>query len=321
MPASQPSFHAPSPMRRLQRWLLPVGLAAVLLMAYVYAEADAPPDAVGGDAAVVQTTNPPLTAKDVYQLGEQITYNVTWNGQAVGQAISVVDRVMEKDGHKVFLIKSYTRANDFISVVYPVNDRVESYVDTTTLAPVYFNKVLREGDFKRDEYLTIDWKDQIATFFRKKGEEYQQKGRVYVPQLVQDPLSVMFYMRGLELAVGKTYSITVVDSRRTSALQVQVDKEETIDIRNVGSFECYKLIPSAEYEGIFKRKKADGVMWIDKQTRIPVRVDVEIPLGNIVIALESVTNIYQEAEARKAPADRWWKNKPAADQPKSDDKK
>lgn len=283
-------------------------IVVLCLAGYVAAENETDPSQVLGDKTITEKSNPE-PREDIYALGEKTTYNVTWNGKLVGQGITVVDRVIEKGERKAYLVKTFTRANDFINMIYPVNDRVESHVDLESLAPVYFMKSLREGTFERDEYIDIDTETQIASFFRKKNEEYQLKAKLYVPRLVQDPLSVMFYLRGLEFEVGKTLSVQVVDAKETHAMAVKVECEEEVVIRNVGTYQCYKLVPTAAFEGLFKRKDADVEMWIDKETNLPVKATASVPFGDIVFSLDSVVNVFEEQEKEKAPADRWWKNK------------
>ena len=91
------------------------------------------------------------------------------------------------------------RTNDFFSKFFEVRDRYESYMDTTELYSLRYEKHIREGKFKRDEAVDFDQSAHRATYKDKV---------VPIPPRSQDVLSALYYIRALPLEVGQWAQIT-----------------------------------------------------------------------------------------------------------------
>lgn len=189
--------------------------------------------------------------------------------------------------HPVYKITSTTKSNRFISVFYPVNDVVETYVDMKNLYPYRFRSRQQEGSYRSDKEIVFDREKNIATFVNHKAGG--ERRVTLVPPAVQDPLSVVYFFRTLPAEVGKNIAIDVHDGRRNWTLVVQVLKREKVSTP-AGAFNTIKVKARIKYEGLFVNK-GDVLVWFtDDSSRIPVMMESKIKIGHITVKLMEKRN-------------------------------
>jgi len=184
------------------------------------------------------------------------------------------------NGGLCYRIQTTAKSNDFISRIYRVRDLVESYIDVRGLFSRRFEKKLREGGYKSDEYVDI-YHDRLIALSTK-----EKRALVEVPLYVQDILCTLYYIRTLNLQVGKTETIETYADGKVYPLKVLVHKKEKVEVP-AGTFMCYLVEPVMKSEGIF-RQKGKLLVWLtDDQYRMPVKMTSKVTIGNIATKLES----------------------------------
>ncbi len=125
-----------------------------------------------------------------FQVGEQLTYEISWLNITAGTAVMAVSAA-GTDGERP-LVKLVTTAQSrpAITKFFPVDNRVESIVDPATLLPEHLTFKRREGKKKEDiEY----------TFHQKEGTVTAVKGgtteTIQIPPGTQDAISCLYYAR------------------------------------------------------------------------------------------------------------------------------
>ncbi len=93
--------------------------------------------------------------------GEKLVFSVQYGIVNAGDASLEIRNIASLDSVDCYRIVSNARTNDVFSVVFKVRDRYESYMDTTELYSLRYEKHVREGKFKRDEVVDFD---QSGTF-------------------------------------------------------------------------------------------------------------------------------------------------------------
>src|SRR3990170_6790455 len=78
-----------------------------------------------------------------------------------------VKKESDKD-RSVYKVTSVTRSNRLISLFYPVNDVVETYMDTTVLYPYRYRSRQQEGTYSSDKEILFDREKNMATFIKHK---------------------------------------------------------------------------------------------------------------------------------------------------------
>jgi len=217
-----------------------------------------------------------------FQAGEQLTYDISWMHITAGTAVMAVSAA-DTDGDRS-LIKLLTTAQSrpAITTFFPVDNRVESIVDSATLLPEHLNFKRREGKKKEDiEY----------TFHQKEGRVTVVKGgtteTLEMPPGTQDVISCLYYARsGLSLQPGSVMTMNVYHDKKNRKLEVRVEEIETVS-GPWGEVETARVLVVMPFQGLFLNQGNIRVWFTTDDRRIPVRMKAKVIIGSIVADLVS----------------------------------
>ncbi len=239
---------------------------------------------LNGGSATTTPPSPPkeLPAPPAFTFGEKLMYTVHYLGMNAGTAqMSVLDKMIF-NGHEVYPILATAQSNDFISLLYPVNTRIESYMDVNGLYSHLINVKQHEGKKKRDKRIEFDQEGHKATQSDDAGQSVFD-----VPPKVNDSLSSLYYFRTQKnIAVGQSVFIDVHESKKNWKLEIRVLGKERVTTP-LGTFDTLKVQAMPRYEGIFQNK-GDLFIWVtDDDRKIPVIMKSKIKVGSITVTLIS----------------------------------
>ncbi len=213
-------------------------------------------------------------------MGEHLTFEITYSFYSAGTATMSVLDVVPVNGGNCYHIQTTARSNDFISTFYAVRDTVNSYIDTQGIFSRRLEKKLREGRYKADKYEDF-YHDRLIAL-----NTIEKYALTEIPLYVQDILSSLYYIRTLDLAVGRDVEVVIYADGKVYPLKVIVHKREKVTVP-AGSYTCLKIEPLLQSEGIF-RQKGRLVLWItDDKYKIPVKMESKVIIGSIASKLLS----------------------------------
>src|SRR5262249_26774117 len=102
---------------------------------------------------------------------------------------------------------------------------------------------------------------------------------------VLDPLSAIYYLRSIDWkASRKAVDLPIFTDRKVWAAHVVVGEKDTRDFGSLKNRSYVKLKADVGFQGLFERK---GQMfdYLDLETGIPLRMEVEIPIGSAEVEL------------------------------------
>ncbi len=215
-----------------------------------------------------------------FQIGEKLKYTARYGFiHAAEVTFEVQESKKEISGKKPLHFVASGRTTPSFDWFLKVRHRYDSYVDQSQLLPMQFTESVREGKYKRDSYANFDQKGNkiIAT-----------KGTFTSPDVTFDILSMYYFARCLDLKnvkVGEIIKMKYFLDDGIYPLDIEYLGKETISTES-GKFECIKFSPALQPGRVF-RKDSRMYMWITNDTnRIPVKVEVEILIGSLVLELE-----------------------------------
>ena len=216
-----------------------------------------------------------------FSIPEKLVYDITWTGIKGGSATQEI--IDEKDSIRVV---STARSADWISVFFPVEDRVESVLSKVPPPhiglPKNFRMKTREGNRRKDREISFDHERLKAVYTDHmgggKGTEVAINGNTY------DAYSSFFYIRTLPLEVGKSVYVSVMDNDKLWNVEVQVLKKEKLDTI-LGEVNTILIKPLIKSEGIFERKGEIFIWLTDDARRIPVKMKTKVKIGSITATL------------------------------------
>lgn len=216
-----------------------------------------------------------------FAVGEKFTFDITWMGISAATAtLEVFQKTKYKD-NEVYHIVSTARSSNFISTFYPVEDKVETFIDAKGVFSYLMKVRQREGRYKSDKEIEFDQMNHKA-YYRKAGS----KEEVFdIPPKIQDALSCFYYFRTLDnIEVGKSVFIETFESKKTWQLEVQALGREKIKTP-AGEFNTILIKPLLKFKGIFINK-GDVYLWVtDDYRKIPVQMKSKVIIGYFTATL------------------------------------
>jgi hypothetical protein len=211
-----------------------------------------------------------------FKTGEKLTFAVRYEFVRAGVATMEVAGQVECEGGKCFRIVSVARSTMPFSLFFEVEDRVESLLDVEELYTWRYEKNLKEGNYRAREVVVFDQRKHTATY---------PDGRIVpVPDAVQDVLTSLYYIRTLDLEVGRSVFIENHADGKNYPLEVKVLGIEKIKVP-AGTYECFVLEPFLKASGIFQHKGRLTVWMSTDPSHIPVMMKSKVVIGAVNVVL------------------------------------
>jgi hypothetical protein len=216
---------------------------------------------------------------------EKLVFELTWTGIKAGTAVQEI-----VDGGDSIKVTSIARSADYISVFFPVEDRIESILSKAQGSalglPRHYRMKVREGKHRRDKEITFDQSKGKAYYTDNLGGE---KAVVDILPNTYDAYSSFYHIRTLKLEVGKSVFVNILDNKQLWNVEVQVLKKEKIETI-LGEVNTIVIRPLIKSEGIFEKKGAIDIWLTDDDRRIPVRMKTKVKIGSVTATLVDLKN-------------------------------
>jgi len=207
--------------------------------------------------------------------GETLDYTVAWlriTGGSARMTIAPLDNAR-------YRVTSVAKSSSGFSRVFRVHDQIETIVAKSDFSTLKYTKRLDEEGDTMLEVTTVE--DGVATRVRKKIK------KVAVPRPVYDPISVIYVLRTMDLAVGKSFDFTLVADGKLYSVHARVLRRETITTP-AGKFNTLVVEPRMESGGVEREEKLH--IWYTEDARhLPVRIRTDVKFGAVTANLRAVT--------------------------------
>ena len=213
-----------------------------------------------------------------FQIGERLTYDVSFTGITAGQAsLEVVNDTVVTNSHQLH-IRFNARTTFPFSSIYTINDQVDTWLDSKYLYTKKLTKNIREGNYKNDSYTIIDYDQSIAI---TNGDT------VIIDQFLHDSYSLFYFLRTIPLIIGETINFTAFDGKRITPFQIITKTKETINTM-AGTFSCLAVKPFREGTTLLKNK-GDMMIWFsDDKNRLPIQIKIKLKYGSMLLKLKDI---------------------------------
>ncbi|MGK5081838.1 DUF3108 domain-containing protein [Bdellovibrionota bacterium FG-1] len=225
---------------------------------------------------------PPI---DPLWVGEKATYDITYFGMSAGDFTLELLPYKAIDGRKVYHVRGNAVSSKVFSLLYRLNDMVETFIDFDGLFSHRFHIVLDETKQARDSLELYDAQKKQTFYWNR----WNHKARGYsetkefspIEPFSQDSLSALYYLRTLPLVDGGVYSVPVVSEGKSWEAVVTVVRREEMRTP-MGRVQCIVLKPETKYQGMLK-KQGDSYLWLtDDDRRVAVRLEAKVRIGTVV---------------------------------------
>jgi hypothetical protein len=212
-----------------------------------------------------------------FAAGETLDFTLEWLAISAGSARMTIGP-LPSDPTRLRMT-SIAESSSGFARIYRVRDELESIVTRDSFSTVYYRKRLQEGNRTKDETTLIDPARGIAT---RKGKQTP------VPKPVFDPISVIFYLRTVDLTVGRSYRLPIFADGKLYTLEADVVRRGRIETP-LGTFDTLVVVPKSAVGGIFRDGDNRLTIWYSADPRhLPLQIRSELKFGSITATLNQV---------------------------------
>jgi hypothetical protein len=210
----------------------------------------------------------------VLPVGEKLTYRVRYGPLTAGTLTLTVAGVEEIEGESCYHLISRLQSNQSYSALFKLDDVIESDARISDLVTLRTEKHIRESHYENDLVADFDYDENLV--------RYSDTTQMMLWGESRDLLTLWYYFRDLDLAVGAKSSVTSHVDKKNFEVAIHVKRRESVQTR-MGVFRC--LVIETEAPG----RASNGVVYLsDDDRRIPVVIKTRMPFGFITATLSSV---------------------------------
>lgn len=216
-----------------------------------------------------------------FAAGERADYSVKYGPFSVGSGVMEVIGLDTIRGfqawHTLFRVRGGVPG-------FRVDDRMESWMDASTLASLRHRQELSEGSRERERQFEI---------FPEKGT-YTEDGGEHQPTvaLPLDDGSFLYFLRTIPLEIGMEYSFDRYFRPDRNPVRIQVLRRETVRVP-AGTFETVVIRPIINARGVFSENGRAEVWLTDDPRRLMVQMKSHLKFGSLSLYMKS----YRPAES------------------------
>lgn len=224
--------------------------------------------------------------------GEEITYKVHYGFINAGEAQMVVgEDVHYLNGASCYKIDIYGQSVGMFDVFAKINDNWGTYLDTATLRPTRFYRKLKEGKYRKNEFVDFNHSDGRAETNEYSFSQKQWKPAVNneVPANVQDMVSAYYYMRTLnfeELEAGDIVTVDAFFDQKLYNFRIRVVGREEVKTK-LGKIRSLVFSPIMPENSMFDGENSIKVWLSDDINKVPLKVKASMFVGAVEIDIES----------------------------------
>jgi hypothetical protein len=210
-----------------------------------------------------------------WTVGEQAQYEVRFGKLKVGRGSIEVVKLDDVRGREAWHTRFRVSGGTFF---YRVDDVLESWFDTRTLASLRFVKDQEEGRSDREVRYEI-YPERTA---------YKEKDGAEQPSVAQplDDGSFLFFVRTIPLVVGKSYEFNRYFKPDRNPVRIRVLRREKVRVP-AGEFDAIVVQPAFKTKGIFSENGRAEVWLSDDDRRIVLQMKSSLSFGSLNLYLKS----------------------------------
>lgn len=220
--------------------------------------------------------------------GEELNFKLSWSFITAGEATITANKLLYNGKEYAYQIETLAKSYPVIDKMFKVRDINMSWIKSDLSKSLGYWQSVREGSYKRDEWLNFDYKNNIFTMYKLGSDgTYSKFITHFTGAKVFDILSALYYVRNPKLSLESTIYFDVVNVNTQYPLKVIVHGKDTVKTK-AGTFKCIVVEPMISGEGIFVSKGKSLKVWLtDDEFRMPVKMTVEVFIGSVKAELDS----------------------------------
>jgi Protein of unknown function (DUF3108) len=223
------------------------------------------------------------SAADPFAVGERLSYDVSWADLlTAGELILEVEERLKVDGVDAFHVSAIAQSVGLGALVYKVNDRYDSFINTASLLPFRAQKDSRRGKRHKTTSIEIDQDRKMATL--------TAGSKLKLPSDTYDMAGLMYAFRTMNLKDREPKTFMLLEDDKLYTISAQPDGSEKIETR-VGRFDAVRLAVRVIEQGKANDRYKLRVYLTNDTRRVPILVTADPRWGQIHVEITSATGL------------------------------
>ena len=216
---------------------------------------------------------------DDFILNKQLNYNLEFKGIRAGNAFIALSENIIND--KQLVLRSELKTNRFTDFFFKIRDYITVITSRDDISLISLDKNINEGKYKKKIHIEIA-NDTIKNLINKSSQIIKEK--------IYSPLSIIYAIRKEKLNMDETFSYQIYNKGNIQTINV-IAVENQIIKSPFGTYDTIAISPIKE-NGQRKLLNNNGDMKIwytNDSNRIPIKIEIKINYGNIVLFLNNIS--------------------------------
>ena len=209
-------------------------------------------------------------------LDTTLSYDVEFRGIDAGEAFLRLenDTLFNKN---VLRLSSNLKTNKFLDFFYKIRDDITIYLDSQNLSLVKIIKKIHEGKYIKNHTATFD----------ENLKRIISKNKFVDTNIAYSPLSIIYSLRNKILNIDDIYNYDIYNLGKIKPITMKVIKTEIIQT-SIGEFDTIVVSPISDNKTLIRNNGDMKIWYTNDQNRYPVKIELKINYGNLVLFLNSV---------------------------------
>jgi hypothetical protein len=222
-----------------------------------------------------------------FNAGEKVTYVLSYTWLFVWTDVGEATFSVKKDKkfgaeslHLHVLGKSYP----FFDWFFKVTDIYESWVHPVNLRPIYFNRDISEGGYKKENEYFYNWEQNIVNARIRRRSGVNRFFDIPVDSCTIDVVSAIYQTRNFDffqVFPGKSYPVSVLLDREVYSVTYTFIQREEKAVKGLGKFKTLKFKVELVAGDVFKEGQYLYVWVTDDKNKLPVYIESPIKVGSV----------------------------------------
>ena len=201
--------------------------------------------------------------------GEEMSWEIRYLGVVVGKFVAQTLANKFVGGREVHHIRGKLHSAAFYRHLYQFHGSLETLIDTKRFLPLKYSLIRRHSGREISQLQAFNHQQFETSFWyrKQKGKVVEEKNRkLYIPAYFQDFFSVLYFVRKLPLAMGKSYELPLVSRGKIYSLRMEVVAWEGVWLPGLEGGRKYQAIRvkaiSRRTGGGKKKKPGRFSLWL-----------------------------------------------------------
>jgi len=225
------------------------------------------------------------TAVPPFHVGEILTYDILWGPFVAGHATLTVAGLERIDGQECYHIVGEAQTTGCVDLLYHVESKIESWLDTRGLFTRRFSQTRREGKHRTADDSRYDYvANQVVTTNLING----RLRTVAVTGPEQDLLSVFYFLRTQPLQLNLDNRVPIDFTGKHYDVVARPDQRKTLYFHATGDVPALRIEPHPTFNIV---AATGGRMWFwvsDDDRKLPLLMVTELKFGNVKFILAGI---------------------------------